>query len=60
MEQVWQRPILEGLQLLIDAPPLGVADYHRDDHDEGISLVTGSDAQGLQMEDWLTAMRLES
>ena len=42
--------------LLIDAAPsLGVADYHRDDHDEGTSLVTGSDAQGLQMEDWLTA-----
>ena len=42
--------------LLIDAAPsLGVADYHREDHDEGLSLVTGSDAQGLQMEDWFTA-----
>ena len=42
--------------LLIDAAPsLGVADYHREDHDEGASLVTGSEAQGLQMEDWFTA-----
>ncbi len=42
--------------LLIDAAPsLGVADYHREDHDEGISLVTGSESQGLQMEDWDTA-----
>lgn len=39
--------------MLIDAAPsLGAADYHRDDHDEGSSLVTGSSAQGLQMEDW--------
>ena len=39
--------------LLIDAAPsLGVADYHRDDHDEGTSQVTGSSAQGLQMENW--------
>lgn len=42
--------------MLIDAAPsLGVADYQREDHDEGISLVTGSDSQGLQMEDWGTA-----
>ena len=39
--------------LLIDAAPsLGVADYHREDHDEGISLVTGSEPQGLQIEGW--------
>ena len=42
--------------MLIDAAPsLGVADYHRDDHDEGTSLVTGGTAQGLQMSDWSTA-----
>ena len=43
--------------LLLDAAPsLGVADYHRDDHDEGDSLVggDGSAAYG-QFEDWNSA-----
>ena len=43
--------------LLLDAAPsLGVADYHRDDHDEGASLVggDGSAAYG-QFDDWDSA-----
>ncbi len=43
--------------LLIDvAPSLGVADYHREDHDEGSSLVNGENAAAYgQFEDWDTA-----
>tara|TARA_B100000900_G_scaffold344405_1_gene308486 strand:+ start:2389 stop:4965 length:2577 start_codon:yes stop_codon:yes gene_type:complete len=42
--------------MLIDvAPSLGVADYHRDDHDEGSSLVNGEGAASYgQFEDWDT------
>ncbi|MCH1422564.1 MAG: S8 family serine peptidase [Candidatus Poseidoniaceae archaeon] len=43
--------------LLLDAAPsLGVADYHRDDHDEGDSLVGGEGTAAYgQFEDWDTA-----
>ena len=43
--------------ILIDvAPSLGVADYHRDDHDEGDSQVGGSGSAAYgQFEDWDTA-----
>ena len=43
--------------LLLDAAPsLTVADYHRDDHDEGSSLVGGDGAAAYgQFEDWDTA-----
>tara|TARA_B110000444_G_scaffold60463_1_gene56416 strand:- start:59581 stop:62109 length:2529 start_codon:yes stop_codon:yes gene_type:complete len=46
---------MAGLILNV-APSLGVADYHRDDHDEGSSLVggEGSAAYG-QFEDWQSA-----
>ena len=42
--------------LLNAAPSLGVADYHRDDHDEGSSLVGGEGTAAYgQFEDWETA-----
>ncbi len=43
--------------LLLDAAPsLGVADYHRDDHDFGTSLVGGEGTAAYgQFEDWDTA-----
>ena len=41
--------------LLNAAPSLGVADYHRDDHDEGSSLVGGEGTAYGQFEDWETA-----
>ena len=38
------------------APSLGVADYHREDHDEGDSLVGGEGTAAYgQFEDWDTA-----
>ncbi|MGB1798646.1 MAG: S8 family serine peptidase, partial [Candidatus Poseidoniaceae archaeon] len=37
------------------APSLGVADYHREDHDEGDSLVGGEGTAAYgQFEDWDT------
>jgi len=46
---------MAGLILQI-APSLGVADYHRDDHDEGSSLVGGDGTASYgQFEDWDTA-----
>ena len=43
--------------ILLDvAPSLGVADYHRDDHDFGSSLVGGDGTAAYgQFEDWNTA-----
>ena len=43
--------------MLLDvAPSLAAADYHRDDHDEGSSLVSGDGAASYgQFEDWDTA-----
>jgi len=38
--------------LIASAPSLGVADYHREDHDSGSSLVTGEAPQGYDQEDW--------
>ena len=51
-------PHVGGLAgLLLDvAPSLSVADYHRDDHDEGSSLVSGEGAAAYgQYDDWDTA-----
>ena len=46
---------MAGLMLNV-APSLGVADYHRDDHDEGSSLVGGEGTAAYgQFEDWETA-----
>ena len=40
--------------LLDVAPSLRTADYHRDDHDEGTSMVTGEAPQGIQDAEWFT------
>ncbi len=42
--------------VLIDvAPSLTVANYQYEDHDEGISMVTGEPAQGFQNEEWFNS-----
>ncbi len=40
--------------LISVAPSLGVADYQHEDHDAGISMVTGDTPQGIHLEDWVT------
>jgi len=50
-------PHIGGIAALLigAAPSLGAADYHREDHDSGTSLVTGENSQGYDQEDWTKA-----
>jgi hypothetical protein len=50
-------PHIGGIAALLigAAPSLGAADYQREDHDSGTSLVTGENPQGYDQEDWAKA-----